>query len=150
MCIDYKFTKEEKEKWLKDKPETITAYKVVVKKEITNKGRINGLSALYFNYYFQRKNRIKTVVSEHSRRITNTCYNKTDKLTTYVAYYHLYLLKEEAKSYRDRWYFANRKGMRVITCKIPKELITDVGYQDERLVVVTRGFDIVGQNNNLE
>lgn len=33
---------------------------------------------------------------------------------------------------------------------VPKKLITDVGEQDGAMTVVTRGFDVVGENKYLE
>jgi len=142
MCLDYKLSPRLRETWLKDKPKTITAYKVV---RIEN-GKLWPL--YYGSKPFKRKNRIRTVKSKNSARRQIIYYGELElgiPMTKYIAYYHLFVNIKEAQEYEGGECFADK----IIICKIPKELITEIGIQERKEVIVTRGFDIVGQDEYL-
>lgn len=141
MCIESKLNDEQREVWLKTQPDIITAYKVVV----TDKYRYSKL-CLYsiFSYgderAFKRKNRLKVAKRD---ALTNK-RSITENGSKYVAYYHVFAHAIDASMYCRSW-----TGAIVVECTVPKKYITDIGYQ-EGVVIITRGFDIIGQDEYLE
>ncbi len=125
MCIDRKWTKEQKDKWLKNKSDTITAYKVVFD------GVDRFLPPFMGQISYQRKNRL-------GKRKTNVPVNEGH--ATYLPYYHLFATKYACKD------FCIQGPKKVVKCKVPKKSITDMGRQMKRIVIITRAFDIVGED----
>ena len=128
MCMNSKYTKEEKKEWLRDKAKIITAYKVVR----VEKGRLEPL--FWENKPFKRKNRLRW---RHGK--TALAHGKK-----YIAYYHLLTNKRDA----ERFYSVGHS--KIIECKIPKCLITSIGRQFDCETIVAKGFEIVGENEYLD
>jgi len=149
VCIDYKYTRKKRKEWLKDKPDTIIAYKVVktfkeeqvVGSQISMPGKLYPL--FYPKEFFKRKNRIKTISLQLFDRIMDSRWHDNNKHCHYVAYYHFYVNEVNAR----RALLNDRK---LIICKIPKRLITNIGLQNSREVIIAKGFEIVGQDKYLE
>lgn len=144
MCLDTKLTDEEKKEWLDKRPDTITCYKLVnlgyddsVKKQLCPKYYVNTKP-------FKRRNLLRKVTSKKSYKHvqTNAVWDRDSVLRSggkpYTAYYHLYAFKPK-----------RFKG-KLIECKVPKKFITEVGRQWNRTTVVTRCFEIVGEDRYLK
>jgi hypothetical protein len=137
MCINRIANKE---KWLKDKPKVITAYKVAIacySKELDVR-----LYPVFNNdKYFKRNNLLRKVKSERSEKYQHVDGSKN---STYIAYYHLFAKRKDAERHR------NWMGGSVIECTVPKKYITEIGYQYGHTVIVTRKFSIVGEDEFLD
>lgn len=142
MCLDSKYTEQEKEEWLKNQPDVITAYKVVIIED----GKISPVFHRHIDDEgFERNNLLKTVKSKKATRY----HEENHYGPEYIAYFHLFASKQDAIEYYD---FPPSK---VIECIVPKKYITDIGSQDGpedtgRTVIVTRKFSIVGENEYLD
>ncbi len=149
MCLEYVWENEKKEEWLKEQPDMITAYKVVETEEVDGKER---LISPYIRdkrkkgdwvrppCVYKRKNRVRVTKTS---KIVKSHYHDTYKKTSYIAYYHLLTRREDA----ENWTSCNRK---VVECLVPKKFITDIGCQRNFLVIITRAFDIVGEDEYFE
>ena len=144
MCLGYKETLEVRKNWLAEQPDMITAYKVVnTSTDVTEaepKWRLYPLYDLAGMQpkQFKRKNRLRKTKNEN--KILYTRYI-SGKCTTYIAYYHFYESRYDAELLAF-----SSNGRRVIECRIPKELVTNLGQQNGKLVIIARGFDIVGED----
>ena len=89
----------------------------------------------------KRKNRM-SLLTRTFRKISEV-YIDDDK-SKYVPYYHLYADKKSAP--------ASLAGLcrKVVRCEIPKKLITEIGTENEHIVIVTKGYNIVGQDAYLD
>jgi len=152
MCIRHRWRVKEKKEWLKDQPEIITAYKIEkVKYDYkdceTGKGRLFP-PCMFGNIsgkQYKRKNRVRK--AEH--RKCWTYYDETCKATTYYAYFHLFAEEKAAK----KWIGKPMSSLyKLIKCEVPKHLITDIGLQEQQqyLTIVTKGFDIIGEDEYLD
>lgn len=141
MCLTWKYTDEEKKEWLKNKPEMITAYKRVRIRALKNQKKMFPLFMFPLVEYkhFERNNLLKTIKSKKSKKYKDVyCQSRC-----YMAYFHLFEKKSDAKSFLNRPY-----GTKLVKCVVPKKYITDVGLQGGT-VIVTRKFSIVGEDEYL-
>jgi hypothetical protein len=141
MCLESKLTKKDKANWLKDKPEEITAYKVMITRTV--KGEIR-LAPPFNNGIYKRTNMVRAVTSEQSGKCCYTSFRGSIKSTTYMAYFHFFIDKEEAKSW------AMARGQKMVECKILKKYVTEIGRQWNKDIMVARKFSIVRQNRYLD
>lgn len=144
MCLHTKCTAKEKREWLKTLPDIIPAYKVVRIKIIDGKDRLLPTRFDCSPIFFKRKNILKKITSKISVKQVYTIFDKSGKEVKYIAYYHLFMGKKDA----ERWSGENN-NRKVIKCEVPKDAITEVGFQDG-LAIVTRKFTIVGEDRYLE
>lgn len=153
MCLKTKFSKEQREKWIKDHEDggTITAYKLAT---VLGKGPNEKFISPYFYTTIRKKNRLRPTSIPHDsewtkelmnseafqrNQKTNFCFSSTKrKQTAYIAYYHLYASQRSAGIFA----YGARK---VLKCKVPTKFITEIGYEGSHLVIVTRGFDVEGK-----
>ena len=141
MCLEYVWSNEEKEKWLKEQPKIITAYKVVVIKGSKMRPAFFG----GYQPHYDRKNQI----TDGDKKSVPSLYTQEH----YVPHYHLYttLSRIEIVSSYVGWV---REGevddVKVVKCKVPKRSITDVGKQDGMVVIVAKEFEIVGEDKYFE
>lgn len=143
MCISYKLYSKAKKKWLKTQPDIITAYKCVYVREYYGTTRF--FPIVYSNSRnkpFKRKNTLREIESKQSDKRTGTYFQEGANRTVYIAYYHLYLNREDAES----WVDSDRK---IIKCTVPKKCITDIGLQNG-VVIITKQFSIVGEDEYLD
>jgi len=147
MCLSRKYTAKQKREWLKDKPEMITAYKAV---EVTTIGGRKQFSPpIYDGKPYKRKNRLqKPREGNTSKKEITWCDTPKRGWTSYIAYYHLHVNRGGA----TRWLCLTSSSRKIIKCLIPKRLITDIGVegQEKSEVIVTKGFDIVGQDHSFD
>ena len=154
MCIDNKLLAKDRKEWLKDQPDIITAYKVVEIKHIWGYDG-NRLSAFFTDRQtpFKRTNLIREVkkTTKDSKRRDATFYDSYHgQPCEYIAYYHLFPTKKDAQKL-TRWNMRNNNSEgHIIKCLVPKKYITDIGEQWGIKVIVTRGFDIIGQDEYLK
>lgn len=146
MCLRTKMSVADKKVWLEKQPETIIAYKVV---KLKIRARSRTKNRFYPMYYggkeFKRNNLVREMRSKNSYKFSNTQFDKSGRPASYIAYYHLFTTHQDAKVYAIGHF-----GVVVIQCYVPKESITDVGFQNSKLTIVTRKFTIVGQNEFLD
>jgi len=159
MCLDSKWTKARTKEWLgQHKGDDVIAYKIVRSYKVWgNDGQqvpIMRLSPSHQTYgrngqvrKFKRRNLVREV-GENDRTKTFTIrYTKKDTVITgtrkaeYVAYYHLYAEQSDA--------FEKRGSGQVMTCRIPKKFITDIGVQSGKVVIITRCFEFAGVSDEL-
>ncbi len=129
MCLDSKRTYEKQKEWLKNKPKTITAYKVV---KIT-KGRV---SPPIFDAYGPYK---KTNIIDTYPRI-KTFYSKGYSVTMrkYQAAFHLFLTKRGAEAWRNK-----SLNQIILKCSIPKKSVVAIGKQCRLATIVAKEFTFV-------
>lgn len=136
MCLDIKRTDIQREKWLKKQPEMIIAYKVIwIQHPYTGPSKFFPQYFINPNKPFKRKNRLR-------KRGTKVKCDRSKG--EYIPYYHLYASRISAERWKDSYH------TKVIKCRIPKKLVTDVGSEVGYSVIVTRGFDIVGEDRYLD
>lgn len=133
MCLDDKYRKRKKDRWLKKQPKYIIAYKRV--KVVGNKL----YAPIYIGEPLKRKNLVRSVKGK--KQFTDYSFSDGYSETSYIAFFHLYLDKKDLSH--------GNKEM-IIECKVPKNSITEVGNQDYRRVIVTRYYEIVGQDQYLK
>ena len=140
MCLNTLWSEEQKNAWLKEQSEMITAYKFVAVRRESIKRYEDGeekisppFKMLDEDVHYKKKNIVKktTKISKKDYVISH------DETTTYVAYFHLFLEKKAT----EKWNFTFKT--RTLECKIPKKLITDIGEECGEIVIITRGFDFV-------
>jgi len=142
MCLRVKYTKKQKEEWLKDKPEMITAYKVIMTVR-TEEGKIKFYPLIFCDEPYKRINRLHTN-KDKDKNISVRYKNPRRDETSYIAYYHLYADKEAAQ----RWTCCLPTYRKIIKCLIPKNLITEIGEEGyyHSKVIIAKGFEIVGED----
>lgn len=146
MCLRYKLTTEDKDKWLKSKPKLMTAYKVVkVGRNVTRGVDEEALWPPIFDMRpYKRVNRISDDIKA-TPVITATFgrNKKTPRHPEYRAGYHLFLTREGAK------HWTTLRGVHyeaIIKCRVLKKDILAVGRQCFHTVIVTKEFAIVGED----
>lgn len=144
MCLDYKMTKKDKKEWLKKQPEILTVYKAVQIAMVDDRPALIPIIFDKGAKPFQRINTLREVKSLLSEKREVTRY-ASGRPAEYVAYFHLYINKEDALGWTDGW--SNQRE--TIECQVPKESITEVG-EDGGSAIITRKFTIVGQDKYLK
>lgn len=114
MCMNSLETKEEREKWLKDKPKTIVAYKVVRK-----------VDGKYYPSYYRQS------IKFYPKRLNKINESRAGVFTEgtkdyYIPYYHLFYNIADARKWQD-----NDDGDIILKCEIPKKYVTDIGMQHD-------------------
>lgn len=147
MCIDVIFTDEITKEWLENKPDTITAYKVV---------KIEDKKAYPPVFWGQYK---KTNKLDSEKCPGEKCPGFTMVLNKrgsydyvgYKAYYHIFSTKQAAKEWSTaRWSFLKTRATRVLECEIPKKSITAVGTELGCTVIITKEFTFTEGNEYFE
>lgn len=126
MCLNGILTQKNKKTWMEEKPETITAYKVV--RIIDGK-----VYPMYFktNIPFEKTNKLLKKESKDRIETGGVSFSSS----TYRPYYHLFTNKKEA----ERW---SSNGV-ALRCKVPKNQITVVGTQLRKEVIIAKEFIFV-------
>jgi len=138
MCLCDIFSILEKQEWLEKQPDVITGYKVV---RIRNRY----LRSRLFPFYRDNKSFFNSNYLKRKNRLKRTDYKDLHKI-----YYFLYVNHKDALGF-EKLAKDFGEAVELITCKIPKNLITDIGKQNGgQLVIVSRGYDVVGQDKYLE
>lgn len=138
MCMAFKVKYKEKMSWLKNGKSTITAYKVVNKRD---DGRYYPL--VYNTATPFLKTKMTKIKKEPLRKLSlnfvnSVIPNKVFKWnTSYTPYFHLFLQLTDAKN----WKMAHNI---ILECEVPKKEITAGGFQDGQ-VIVTKAFKIIGE-----
>ncbi len=139
MCLSTKWSKKEKEAWLKEQPERVTAYKVVSVGQYRFRPRLKPPYVDEKTRYKRRNLLISTKTGDEGKTSFTKFRSEKDpghgRSTTYVAYYHLFL------SHFDACEWGREVGNIVMTCEIPKKYITEMGTQQGKTVIVTRCFE---------
>lgn len=161
MCLSSQMTSKEKRDWLKNQPNMITAYKAVKIKFAPAKCSLEEGKKRMFPCYqntsdvFKRKNKLSWIwklCSILGKKISYAYVAgsrpyRDAPLKKYTTYYHLFVFQKDAEEYGEF------TGLEVIECVVPKKFITTIGMQDtgreDRLSIVARGFEIVGQDEYL-
>ncbi len=147
MCLNYKWTTEDRDKWLKDKPETITAYKVARKDWRTDypyKTKKKQIWPPVFNTFAYRKTNRLSILPP----LIRSSYGRTKKywqsdVTQYVPGYHLFSTKYGA----EKWVISRGYDNEIVLkCTIPKKDVIAVGKQANCMVIVTEEFTFVEGN----
>ena len=133
MCLNSKWDNGKKTNWLKKRPKTITAYKLVDKED----GEYVSFHFPYTYYESKKMNRVKGTPEP-----ITLSYAALIPVNQYVPYYHLYLFKKGAKYLRSRWTGYNQNSC-IVECQIPKKDITTIGEENAGTVIVTKAFKIV-------
>ncbi len=134
MCLDNLWTKARIKEWLKNKPEIITAYKVV--KIIEGEA----YPAIYHdNGPFEKTNKedkcSPSVAAAHVVRKDGT--ELSHRWRHYPTLYHMFLTKRGATRWNDR------SDEEILKCKIPKKQIVDIGIQHDCIAIITKEFTFV-------
>jgi len=119
MLLSLEKTKE----WFKDKPDNITAYKVVEIKD----GKV--FPSFFNEKSFKKTNKLKKR-SISQRTQADICHS------FYQPYYHFFLDRRDAKG----WAWGCET---VLECTVPKDQITVVGRQADSLAIVAKEFTFV-------
>ncbi len=133
MCLKSKWTEEKTNEWLKNKPETITAYKLVQVIR-TNDGSNRIWPPIWDDKPYKKTNRIPGNLSLIPYISSQTSGEK------YWAGYHLFFTKRGAEK------FAIKRDVSweiVLKCSIPKKDVLAVGKQYGCMVIVTKEFTFV-------
>lgn len=129
MCLDILWTKKETAKWLKNKPDFITAFKVV---EI---GYLVGCSVEKAYPLFHDKMggfcKINRIEQESSPTRVNS-------RMSYTPHFHACITKTAAEYWATGW-----RARRIFKCKIPKSKITAIGEQGGYITIITKEFTFV-------
>lgn len=133
MCLENKFSEKEKKEWLKNKPDTITCYKSVsVHRPLQN------LARLYPPHFchdpIKRINKLEKPLKGEPSKKQYTTFKTSRRETSYAAYFHLYA------------YDPKKTTGKVIKCKVSKKDVTTIGYQWDKMVIVTRQYEVVGED----
>lgn len=156
MCLDTIYPIKKRDKWLASQPDVILAYKVV---QVTSffPGDPVKLHPPMFHTgdnYYKRKNLLPlNSAGKESKSIRERFWKKIiwDK---YISYFYLFQSIIDAEDFRN-WGLrtCGHSCTKVIKCTIDKSLITSIGKQscnDKGLTIITRGFDIIGEDEYLE
>lgn len=147
MCLDNKWTEEHKEKWLKDQPKTITAYKVAIERKRAwpalfwrlGFAKYRLASPFFSNNFYKKRNRIR-----RERDQVRMGDNWMKDPNWYIPYYHLYLNLGSAQSLQAHLILTKEcSDVKIAKCKVPKKLITEIGYDCGSDTIVTKGFTII-------
>jgi hypothetical protein len=134
MCLTNVYTEEEKQAWLKDQPDEIVAYKVV---RVSDCGSRVRPPCRCHPCFYTKRNVVDGIEYYESIEASDGRY--------YVPLFHLFCDDKDAED----WAFDfHRSGfmtgeIKVIKCKIPKAMITDVGIQQLYTVIVTKEFEFI-------
>lgn len=132
-----KISDEEKKKWLKGKPETIVAYKAVVKYHEDGKYYPPFYSINNANGAYAPMREINTISEEPPMQETLDSIG-SEKTSSYAPYFHFFTDKKAA-----RVSFAMPNA--VVRCEIPKKDITAIGEQNGAEVIVAKSFKMTKQ-----
>ena len=133
MCLHTLWTKEKTDKWLEDKPENITAYKVIFHYK-GNPGRVFPPCYSSFGAYEKINKLGKAKQDDMIETYANKYFNK------YKPFFHLFRTKSAADTWADG---SLTKDLEAFECKIPKHAITAIGRQDGFVTIVTTEFTFV-------
>lgn len=145
MCLDRKWEKEHRDDWLKEQPKTITAYKaVIVKKKPRFFGLLGKKTILIPPYFlsnsYKKRNRLRKKIKKVR---CGDVWAANSPCPTYLPYYHLYLKLEEAEETQAHMQLIGCSSVTIVRCKVPKKLITEIGFETKKIVIITKGFTII-------
>ncbi len=147
MCLNKIYSVEAKEEWMEDKPDNITAYKVVKVIEGTVHPPIYPEHGPY-----AKTNDMENILKHHSFWMHcdegEAAVIKADNDVFYEPLYHLFLTREGAEDWRRE--FNLSVVVLVLECSIPKSAITNIGIQEDHEAVIAREFTFVGGQEYFE
>lgn len=151
MCMHTKLPRREKDKWLKDKPETLILYKAVrIRKAYVPFERGVYYPLFMFDedkYELRENNKLPT---RKKRFVMTSVVAGRDRVPfekfTYIPYYHFFTSLSDASI----WHSLTFERV-LIKCKVPRSSITSVGGQyytvgNEKYifdVVVAKEFEVI-------
>ncbi len=138
MSIEYKWSDKQKNAYLEDKPDIITAYKVVEMEEIKGTDKY-GMFPLYVEIdgtQYEEYNELNTI-EDDSDKVLNTKDKETKEQITYKAYYHLFAEKRDAEDWASLYKI---RTVSTIECVVKKEDIKDMGELMWSDVIVAKAF----------
>lgn len=138
MCLSDLWSDARREEWLRDKPEQIQAFKVVL---VADQRAYPLFGPLPDPGFFQKTN-------DQTNHIPcqRTVYNYDDEVyDAYDTHFHMFPNREDAEAYwstfwRDPEYI-------VLECRVPKEHITAMGLDSGLLAIVTKYFEFVERDH---
>lgn len=140
MCLNKLYSEKAKKEWMEDKPDNITAYKVVKVYD----------GALYPPIYpeygsYAKTNDMENILKHHSLWIHcdegETATIKANNDVFYEPLYHLFLTREGAEDWRRE--FNLSVVVLVLECSIPKSAVTNIGTQEGQEAIIAREFTFV-------
>ncbi len=142
MCLDGKWTGVDRDDWFEKQPKTITAYKIVVERKtrwlFVRRTRL--APPFYSGKFYKKRNRLRKKI--HKIPIFSGRDNET-----YTPYYHLYLNIADAKETHAHIQLTRShefvKIHKIVKCEVPKKLITEIGFEFKKVVIITKGFTII-------
>lgn len=134
MCLDRQWSYAQIDSWLENQPDIVIAYKAVHSRD----GRL--WPPCYSNAPYETTNRIPDKLTQHQQYAKRT--ETREDNTTYMAYYHFFLKASDAKIWMGLQYGTDTK---IIKCEVPKNLITTIGEHGDKVVLIAKGFTIVGE-----
>lgn len=139
MCLTYYWPEKDKNEWLKDEPDTITAYKVVIK----NRAAITVWPPFFNSLPYKKTNKIdiKTTPTTYASYGKTRDSSPVSEERRYKAGYHLFVTK-----YGTRQFIGERRMLDavVLKCLIPKDQVIAVGKENDCMVIVTKEFTFIG------
>lgn len=145
MCLDSLWTKEKTKKWLKNKPDTIVAWKVALIKH----GHKKLFAPMFSHYQYHRYNNTKydewqsATVADNRDGVE---FGEPRYSENYKLRYHLFVRREDARIWKADAHAAVCESFKVIKCEIPKSSIETIGWQFGAVVVVSKEFTITGED----
>jgi len=160
MCLHTIWSKQHKESWLNKQPQTITAYKVVAKRSES--------AQVYTPLYSHTTARTPTF-RQHNKHLPYKVKDLPPQVhvpvqdVCYTPYFHLFTALSAAVALRNyviglrQYYKMNPWKFVIVKCTIPKDQITDIGFEYIRVAVnstnstckpitlVTKEFSIKGE-----
>lgn len=147
MCIDRKKTVKNRRKWIEGKKDSIIAYKVVIKHEVSAVDTFNqdgptgqyGPTSVftYSRFSTEKMNRIngsrQPIEFDFWVRASGCV-----ETTSYRPYFHLFMTKKGATEWKG--FFCNSV---ILKCEVPKKYVTEVAKQRSYGVIVTKAFKII-------
>lgn len=131
MCLDILWSDEKTNKWLRDKPDVIFAYKVV---SVVN-GNVYPPMFATGHGLFCRTNKIG---KNYCPSLIETVVDQIGlaKRKTYRAYYHVFADSAGAIGWRG-------SREQILKCVIEKNQVTDIGIQNGHVVIITKKFTFI-------
>lgn len=129
MCLCTLWSKEKQKEWLEKQPDNIVGYKVVeIEKD-------NIYPCCYVNRHNHGKfSPTKNKIAETTEEMKNV--KTMNGLNYYTAYYHVFKTRKAALA----WKTAHDT---ILKCIVPKKSITNIGTQNDFIVVITKAFEFL-------
>jgi len=138
MCLSDLWSDARREEWLKDKPEQIQAFKVVL---VSGKRIYPLFGCLPSLAYFQKIND----QTGHTPRLTTSYDHDEGFYRSYEAHFHLFPNREDAENFQHTYW--GHSDYVVLECRIPKEHITAMGLECLYVAIIAKRFEFVEENH---